>query len=226
VSLEGYHDQFVAVGEKLGDDDALSKYGAVLWSLERAPLVGLELAEEEQRLGIEGDIPAPLGCSDPELLQARRGSLNMNRGRFASESVLRYLHASGDLLGQLIRTTLLRHIDLTESCYAQGVLMAVKKEPRLAEVAQSFEAFLTSPAYRFAADASNRLKHRDWMPFRQWGRLVEDGGVTSGSGVGPFDHAGRLHDEADLPTLRGYAGTLAELGAATVAEILSAAGLV
>jgi len=57
VSLEGYHDQFVAVGEKLGDDDALSEYGAVLWSLERAPLVGLELAEEEQRLGI-----VPMAC--------------------------------------------------------------------------------------------------------------------------------------------------------------------
>ncbi len=223
MSLEGFHDEFVAVGEKLGDDDALSKYGAVLWSLERAPNVGLALAEEEQRLGMEGDIPAPFGCLDKELLQARRGLLSMNRGRFASESVVRYQHASGDLLGQLIRTTLLRQTSLTESCSAYDVLEAAHHEPALAEIASSFDAFLSSTAYRFTADASNRMKHRDWMPFRQWGRLTDDGRVESGSGVGPFEHAGRSHDEVNLPTLRGHADQLVELGAATVVAILAAA---
>ena len=223
MSLEGFHEEFVAVGKKLGDDDALSKYGAVLWSLERAPNVGLELAEEEQRLGMEGDVPAPFGCLDQELLQARRGLLSMNRGRFATESVVRYLHASGDLLGQLARTTLLRHTDLTESCGVQDVLAAVKRETELVEVAKSFEAFLASPAYRFAADASNRMKHRDWMPFRQWGRLAEDGRVESGSEVGPFEHAGRSHGEVDLRALRSHTNQLEELGAETVGAILAAA---
>jgi hypothetical protein len=144
MSLEGFHDEFVAVGEKLGDDDALSKHGAVLWSLERAPNVGLALAEEEQRLGMEGDVPAPFGCLDQELLQARRGLLSMNRGRFASESVVRYLHASGDLLGQLIRTTLLRDTSLTQSCNARAVLNVVAEEPELIALAAAFDAFSAS----------------------------------------------------------------------------------
>lgn len=45
-------------------------------------------------------------------------------------------------------------------------------------------------AHPYSADACNRLKHRDWMPFRQWARHKENGDVCcrwgSGSGVTPL----------------------------------------
>jgi hypothetical protein len=67
------------------------------------------------------------------------------------------------------------------------------------------------------------MKHRDRMPFRQWGRLAGDGRVESGSAVGPFQHGERSYDEVDLPMLRRHAEQLGELGTKAVTEILAAA---
>jgi hypothetical protein len=223
MSLVDFRDDFAAIAEAQGDDEALSKYGAVLWSLERAPKAGLDLAAEEQRLGMEGVVPGPFICTDLEALQGRRGSVSMARGRFAAESVVRYLHASGDLFGQLIRTALLRHTSLTEACTASDVRNATLKEPGLAAVSSAFDAYLESPAFVFAADATNRMKHRDWMPFRQWGRIVDSGGLESGSAVGPFRHGERAHQEVDLNGLRDHAAVLLDLGAQLMRETIAAA---
>ena len=69
--------------------------------------------------------------------------------------------------------------------------------------------------------ATNRMKHRDWMPFQQWGRVVDSGQFVSGSAVGPFRHGKRSHQEADLEGLRDYATVLLDLGAQLMRETIA-----
>jgi hypothetical protein len=216
-------EDFKQISAALEDEDPVSRFGAVRWSLEIAPATCLDLALEELNLGMKGIVPPPFSCSSPDDLQMRRGSVSMNRSRFAMESVVRYLHASGDLLAQLIRVTLLRGERLGENCWQSDVTKALAKRQELTTVLDAFSRFVDSEPFRYSADACNRLKHRDWMPFRQWAHLQQDGGVVAGSAIGPFEHGGTRHAEVDILDLQDLAVRLQELGVAVVGRVATAA---
>ena len=188
MTLEDYREAFTSIGTELGDADVPAKFHALFWSLEKAPEVGLAIAHQEhQHFKTTANRPDFLEfalagtITTDQWEQIGSGFQSFYRLHFAMESVIRYLHASGDLLAQLVRACLLRESELTEeSCSLLSVVKTILGEtdhPK--SLTESLVAYCTSDPFVYVTDACNRMKHRDLMRTRQTGRYADDGEVTA-----------------------------------------------
>jgi hypothetical protein len=251
LTLERYRERFTSIGAKLKDAgplekaDPLEKFDALYWSLKKAPEVGLAMASQEhQRLKATWDKPILAQIGLNRLTGDQRGQSqweqqfdsvlqSFHRLRFAMESVVRYLHASGDLLAQLVNSCGLLSQPLGEeecslSRVKEKLLREAGKYPRLVS---SLQAFSDSAQFKYVAHACNRMKHRELMPIRlRYGREYDPYG-NRGKQIATacFDafphidkHDKRNHEQVDLESLEKMAADLLRLGEQVVKEIVAA----
>jgi len=249
LTLERYRERFASIGAKLKDAgplekaDPLEKFDALYWSLKKAPEVGLAMASQEhQRLKATWDKPILAEIGLDRLTGGQRGQSqweqfdsmlqSFHRLRFAMESVVRYLHASGDLLAQLVNSCGLLSQPLgEEECSLSRVKKLLGEAEKYPGLDSSLQAFSDSAQFKYVADACNRMKHRELMPIRlMYGRDYDPYG-NRGKQIATacFDafphidkHDKRNHEQVDLDSLEKMAADLLRLGEQVVKEIVAA----
>jgi hypothetical protein len=127
---------------------------------------------------------------------------------FALESTVRYLHSSGDLLAQLVRT----RFQLCENerrCGTanmvdrnRGCTVCAVARPEYAPLLRVLGEYSHSPQYRYCVDATNRIKHRTMLPKEVSASLEwSTGDIHVGQCLSGFSHDGRRYSRTSLPTL-------------------------
>lgn len=208
--------------------DARWRASALSWSLVGAPDVAFELAQRAaEQMADAGSQPWPADESQMGAHLAREFTAMRDAGqlsRFALESGVRSLHSSGDLMAQLVRTSLLNCG--SERCSLATMLDPKRQcqclivEPQYARLTKALGRYRDSSPFRYVSAASNRLKHRNLIPSRIKAlRDPASGAVTVGQSLRGFSHNGRRVRAASLPGLRQRTDRHRLLACIVVAEI-------
>jgi hypothetical protein len=196
------------------------------WNLVEAPDVAFGLAKmAADWFEDAGFRPWPTStsigeCSQEVLAMKDAGQLS----RFALESGVRSLHSTGDLLAQLVRTSL-RLCDCERCGLAQMLgssrrCTCVVDQPECLRLSRVLHGFRGSPQFGYVEAVSNRLKHRNLVPHGI--RAVKDGGsggVVVSQGLSGFSHDGRRVRAANLVDLVKKAERIRELARPVVCEV-------
>jgi hypothetical protein len=197
------------------------------WNLIEAPDVAFGLAKmAADWFEDAGSRPWPTGTSTGECLYQEflamkdAGQLS----RFALESGVRNLHAAGDLLAQLVRTSL-RLCD-SERCGLAQMLGSNRRctclvdEPEGLWLSRALDGFRNAPQFGYVEAVSNRLKHRNLVAHGIRAIEVGDsGGVVVSQGLSGFSHDGRRVRAGSLADLVKKAEGLRELARPVVSEV-------
>lgn len=199
-------DQLLAVFQQRDSVDAQARLRAFVWSIRDAPAMGFYIALEASEQMEQGR-----HLLAPDLLQDTLRTFELTGfcfrlSRFANESVVRYLHASGDLLAQVVNGAL--NLRLTErTCSLED---ARKKVRDVSEtLADALDGIALSNEYSYVADVANRLKHRTLLPGSIKASLDDSrSGVRVVQQIGYFEHDGREHEVATVADLKSVARAL------------------
>lgn len=204
------------------------RVSASRWNLVEAPDVAFDLAKmAADWFEDAGFRPWPTdtsmsGCLSQDLLAMRdAGQLS----RFALESGVRSLHSAGDLLAQLVRTSLRlcdnERCSLAQMLGSRRTCMCAMDEPEGLRLSRVLHGFRDSPQFGYVEAVSNRLKHRNLVPHGI--RAARDRGsggvVVVSQGLSGFSHDGRRVRTASLSDLVKKAERLRELAAPVVCEV-------
>lgn len=204
---------------------------AVRWSLVEAPEVTIGLAA----MGADwmkraGETPWPDSCSKmgEHLLREYLSVWDAARlSRVALESTVRYAHASGDLLAQLVRTSL-------QSCGDEarcGLARMVTREgrgctkcsiahPDNRTLSDYLAEYWRSPQYRYIQAADNRMKHRNLMLHGIRASLVPSvEEIVVRQWLTGFSHDGRQHRKTTLLMLTAKIRRLQTLARPVIREL-------
>jgi hypothetical protein len=208
-------DKLRGVLDASGVNSAKGPLNALWWSLGQAPDTGysfMDAAGEQMRAaGGELDLDPPRAAA----LGYQLTTISMYQSRFARESVLRYLHASGDLLAMTVNTALSLGVP-ERSCYLNVVIREADGEPRLGALAAILRELAESPEFKYAADATNRMKHRNYLPGSIKATLNDDGASVR------VDHRTLAFDEQlplSLEGLRHLTDVLRALATSALMEL-------
>ena len=206
--------------EKRFKPDSQVRLRSLVWTLRDAPDVGLEIAHEVAETMKQGrhmdDDPVQDMILTVQLMQACD-----QRSHFALESTIRYLHASGDLLAQMVNDAL--GLSLEESvCSLSRVLVPLSAVSTWSRIAGALRRFETSTEYRYVADATNRMKHRNAHRSTIRARVDDTGEVDVKQGLAPFEHSARSHDETEAAEIRANVDALQSRTAEVLDELRAA----
>lgn len=204
-----------------GNEDAKGRLSALHWSLGEAPEVGVSFMEcvgEQMQAG--GRMLAPDLVEDA-LLSYDLTKSCAYQSRFSRESVLRYLHASGDLLAQVVNSA--RSCGIAEGNCALGkVLRRVTGSPDGATLARELGRFKDSEEFKYVAAATNRMKHRSFLPGSITASLNEDWSSVSVAQVtGGFTHDQGGYSASSLEELCGRTDVLRGLATRVLVEVMT-----
>jgi hypothetical protein len=201
-----------------GNDDARSHLNALRWSLRDAPTVGLDFARaasDRMRQGRHLD-------DDPvrdAILNARLTEECFEQSRFALESTIRYLHAAGDLLAQLVNAVL--PLGLVEGeCDLSRALARLQSEAAHSHLRSALQTLPASPQFAYVRDATNRMKHRNLMGASIGARVNDEGGVDVRQRLAAFEHDSRSHDEVAPKDIAAAAASLQRATANVLHELV------
>jgi hypothetical protein len=205
--------------EGLLELDARVRLTSLWWSLCDAPDVGLSIAREAAEQMKQGQHMADDGVQDA-ILTMRLISECHKRTAFAFESTIRYLHASGDLLAQLINDAL--QLKISEGqCSLSTALDALGDQSRWSSLAVALRRLKESSEFEFVADGTNRMKHRNSLRASIGARRDARGGLDVKQSLAAFEHdtrhVTRSHSESEVEQIRTIADTLQAL----VGDVLS-----
>ena len=214
VACETLH----AVLEARGGTDAQGRLAALEWSLGVAPETGsaFMLAAGEQLK--TGDQMLAPDIEEDAWLKYVLTTACLNQSRFSRESVLRYLHASGDLLAQVVNSAL--DCRFTEGqCSLVKVIAHTKNRPQLEALSSALQELPDAPEFKYVAAATNRMKHRNFLPGSIRASLGEDRTVNVTHSTGEFAHNQDAFAPSDLEELRSRADVLRGLVTRALVEL-------
>ena len=181
--------------EKRFQADTQVRLCSLCWSLRDAPDIGLGIAldgAERMKQGrhMDDDLVRDAVLTVELMWECDQLS------HFALESTIRYLHAAGDLLAQVINSAL--RLRLPErDCSLAKVQTKLCHEPRWSGLAASLSRFKTSSEYEYVTDGCNRTKHRNALKSNISARVEDGGGVDVRQSLAAFEHDARSHDETE-----------------------------
>ena len=190
--------------------DARWRASALRWNLIGAPDVAFDVAlSAAEQLANAGSQPWPMDASKmgAHLTQEFLAMEDAGQAsRFVLESGVRYLHSSGDLMAQVVRTSLL-------PCSSEGCTLAAMLNPErrctcligeqeYVRLTAALAKYRNSASFRYVTAASNRLKHRNLIPSRIAARRDPDSGdVMVGQLLSGFTHNAKRVRGANLTEL-------------------------
>lgn len=197
---------------------ACERLTSLLWTVQEAPDEGLRIAEEAAEQLKRGR------CMDEDLVQDADKTFRLcvdcqRRTHFALESTVRYLHAAGDLVAQVVNDALVLEIGEGE-CTLKKVAKVVGAVPvsddgERSGVARALGRLRCSNDYRYVANATNRMKHRNALQssVRAW--VTENDEVDVRQHLSGFEHKGQIHDQTEAAEVRlrveGVRGLVADV---------------
>jgi hypothetical protein len=143
--------------------DRIRQVGAVEWSLCDAPEVGFALLETAgERFSACGTMQADDLVEDARL-SFEEMKMSGQQSRFARESIIRYVHASGDLVAQVVNGALDDQLS-ERDCSLRRIAAKLRTVSGSERLALAVDALRESVAYLYLDAACNRLKHRSVLP--------------------------------------------------------------
>jgi hypothetical protein len=202
-----------------GNEDAVGRLRALRWSLGEAPEVGVSFMEcAGEQMKDVGRMLAPDLVEDA-LLSYELTKSCASQSRFSRESVLRYLHASGDLIAQVVNSAL--NCGIAEgSCGLGKILRKVTGSLDGETLVEALTRFKDSDDFKYVAAATNRMKHRSFLPGSIKASLNEDWTSVSVTHVtGAFSHDQDAYGPSSLEELRGRMDVLRGLETRVLLEL-------
>lgn len=189
----------------------------MLWSLRDAPNTGLRLAQDAAQQMKQGQHLSDNPVEDAMLNLALTTEC-YDQSRFALECAIRYLHAGGDLVAQIVNATL--PVGIEEShCTLNRLVTSLNGEERRTDLVATLTALRDSAEFQYVQDAANRMKHRNLLYGGIGARRNDEGCVDVRQHLGAFDYGDRQHSRVQ-PNDIGQKGETLRLLAGKVLEEL------
>lgn len=217
-TLDESRDELLEALEELGKKGAMGPLRGAQWSLDGAPDVGFTLADFAAE-NMEGGrhMLAPTLVEDA-LRNLQLSDACFRQGRFARESIIRYLHASGDVLSQVVNAAL--DLGIREQRCSLHTVARDERVRAHESLCQALDDFEGSETYKYVADAANRMKHRTFLPGGIEAFVSEDGtAVTVNQATWAFEHNQVERPKTSLDDLHRQVDELRLAGARVLGEI-------
>jgi hypothetical protein len=202
--------------------EQVKRLGALEWSLADAPEVGFALLTSAgDRFGACGRMQADDFVEDARLSFEEMRTSGQH-SRFARESIIRYGHASGDLLAQVVNGAvgdLLSERDCSLSRLAQKLQADFAPHG----LALAVDDFAGSPSFIWVDAACNRLKHRTILPGGVSAAVDEVSSKGAGRILVTHDTGAFVHNDAEFASsndadLRRHIDVLRDLASCVLRE--------
>ena len=214
--MADFHDAYDRLFELLQacrGPDSCVRLSSLAWTAQEAPEEGVRIAGEAAEQLKRGRYMDEDPVQDAFKTFLLCGECQ-RRTHFALESTVRYLHAAGDLVAQVVNDALILGIGEGQ-CNLAKVIQAVSADGEQRGVARALRQLKDSDDYRYVADATNRMKHRNALQSSVGAWVTEDDGVDVRQDLAGFEHNGEPHDVAAAAEIRlrveGMRGLIADV---------------